>query len=327
MASWWPLVFVRVHVYVYVVLTFREAAQYNVLGSLPTTGLSTPDLTSEVWTLPAQVEIKGDALRYKRGNEPAGTDTGMLRDFLALADAEAPAFADFASRWGVLGLCAEHGRPTGGVPGQVVVDPRHVEPQDWGAEPTLHDRLFCPLQVWRGWTGESLDVWRYYTRAFRTVITVAGVLQQKRRKMPGDEEWRELWADVIPAGESPISRYHENTLLALVNGFLDLAGVAPRMVWNKSGPDVRYVTGGLFGALSLQLALEVAHAPYGLRLCENPKCPNGGWFTPADPRQRRCAHHECRNKYRQRRAQQKRRQKVAQAKPRAATSTKDGGGR
>ena len=74
----------------------------------------------------------------------------MLDQFLSLAEGDGEQICRFARKYGVLGICAEHGMPSS-----------HSLDCDMVPAPRIG-----------GWS-EPLDRWRYYAKQFQAVLRVA----------------------------------------------------------------------------------------------------------------------------------------------------------
>lgn len=92
----------------------------------------------------------------------------MLDQFLKLADGSAEAICHFASRFGILGLCEQHGQPT--------------------SHSAKCDLIPGPSQFW----AEPVDRWRFYAEQFQAILRLADELNRERLGKKED------WALVAP---------------------------------------------------------------------------------------------------------------------------------
>jgi len=182
----------------------------------------------------------------------------MLGSFLKLGyDAAANgSIADYAGRWGLLGLC-EHGVPGG-----------HHENRVGG--------IRCPRRVEAGWALESIDHWRSLARQAMAMCAIARAMKDGQG-VGTPEDWKGLghanWRVGMP----------QMNLDAAVNRWLALGEVAPRRrSLNATGtratvPGVVLAANGLFGALAIQILVVVNNVSSGVDLltpCSEPGCEN-----------------------------------------------------
>jgi predicted RNA-binding Zn-ribbon protein involved in translation (DUF1610 family) len=124
---------------------------------------------SHRWIVPSGIRVDGDQLRYGdfRGNGTkwvVNPGMNLLTGFMALEKAPADQVAQYAKRWGVLGLC-QHTVPGRGL--ILVLGHEHQSP--FGSEP-------C-----RTVGTEPLETWRWYAAVFRMLVERAQTLRKRDR--------------------------------------------------------------------------------------------------------------------------------------------------
>jgi hypothetical protein len=201
---------------------------------------------------------------YVKGERlvPAG-DSQILEKFITLSTASDEAILAYAKKWGVLGLCEEHGLPY-----------THNQP-------SLDGRGGC---FWHSadesgrFFMEPLDEWRRYSRAAHALIQIAAAIALGK---PGPEE---AWLIFFPQFNGSLqltgspekvakpwlidSRFH---FQRLIDGWIKAGDVGPHFHWNKNTKQWQIdLTGrgcpNLFGLLSIQLMLAVAQKD-GFAIC------------------------------------------------------------
>lgn len=198
--------------------------------------------------------------RYQR-REP---HPNLLFEFVRLADADDSRVLDFATRWGLLKLCA-HGRPGG-----------HPVPGN-----------FCLPVPW-----EPVRIWRAHARRLGAALAIAAALHDK--KLGPEEVWTILDPDRTEHSAGPMKRggkweklqfmwgkrlEWDRTLLAKhINEWLQEGEVRPRFLWWEDAPSMALSVGGLsqlWGYLVRELTFMVARKD-GAALCAG--C--GQFFVP-----------------------------------------------
>ena len=176
---------------------------------------------------------------FARGERPEG----CLAGFLALEEAPLEDFPAFVRRWGVLGICAQHGlpgmhdacTPRSGENAQELF-PRRSLTEGWTVPLRTYQE---PVGAWRAMAGEMAAALRL-GRALRAGEAGA---QADLLRLFGDEA----------AGLSGTTRAvgeQRGRLGALVNGWLDVVGVQPVFAWPFAAEspelalDARTGTGG-----------------------------------------------------------------------------------
>ena len=163
--------------------------------------------TSEV---PIPPEIRTDgvhlfwSLRQYKKIKTVRPSRAMLDQFLKLADGSAEAICRFASKFGILGICAEHGQPTS-------------------------HNLVCELAPGPvGWWAEPLDRWRLYAGQFQAILRLADELNRER--LGRKEDWALLDPTQDPIFEKATHRTGSrvgaagarNRLAGIVNDFIEV---------------------------------------------------------------------------------------------------------
>ena len=244
------------------------------------------------WSVPPTVELEGDSLVWSplRGNvivvQFCRSSPGLLGEFIALVNAGDVAIRDFARKWGVLEVC-EHGLP-GEEPVLWMSDHRRCRPSR--CAPVL--RTPGEANVYR----EPLAAWRLLSRQAGSMLNLAASLYSGQLGTPEDmtqvldalgERFRGLPSDTALAGFR---------LSEAINAWLVLGGVRPVVAWGgyecRSGT-VMLGGGGLFGALAVQLLMQVSRSD-GLAICSacgtayTPLSRAGRPRRPAAGRRRYC---------------------------------------
>lgn len=185
--------------------------------------LSTPDS----WPGYGEVLIRDGHLVAGGGGGPGGPKTGMLEEFVALAN---PDIADeqirtYAQKWGLLGLCA-HGEPY----------------QHWGEFESCLEVVeqVEPHPEGNRFDIESLEAWR------RHALDVRRVLERL-----ADDPW--------------MSRVDD--LASKIDGRLAAAAVRPSLVRLRGAPRIEIGSGTLFGALWLAVLYAAVGGGAGNAFC------------------------------------------------------------
>jgi len=133
-------------------------------------------------------------LGYSDGVTPSGR---ILAEFIRLADVSDDRFAsvvfEFASRYGVLGIC-RHGKPSPHGP--------CMELQDFSVVEAAMAEQRSNVVTVDGWLYyEPLEAWRRYSRQLRGILGVVARLQAGRPGLP--EDWEAIVAGDPPEPEIP----------------------------------------------------------------------------------------------------------------------------
>ncbi|HZQ38900.1 MAG TPA: hypothetical protein VFD32_23450, partial [Dehalococcoidia bacterium] len=184
----------------------------------------------------------------------------------------------FARRWGVLGICEEHGLPSAHNAGPASPALRRAVPGFAACEPhqiTPPDGVPGPVYV------EPVAAWQLLIKQIRAILALAFDLRR------GDDGQEADWRVVLKllgvtkasfgrrlATQGREARWH--LLVNAANYFLELAGARPevrRVPTSADGDGMEIAIGqrSLIGALAVQLAMVVADRD-GLALCSGCGC-------------------------------------------------------
>lgn len=215
---------------------------------------------------PAQAEIKDARLLWSGWIEGERRPRGdLIEKFIECAYAPALYIRGFALRHGILGIC-KHGLPCG-----------ESHPPPANAEPC--QPLGWDIRKPGGW--EPIAAWRHYARVARAVVRIAERVRDGQPGSPEDvaaalmpvqapETWdenapRPPWLRRYDSVIRPSLALHRELVASSVRGWLLIAGVRPRFVWNDL-PRIDFECPTLFGILAVQLALAVAGSS-GFQVC------------------------------------------------------------
>lgn len=243
----------------------------------------------------------------------------LLGDFLRLHDASDADVLGFASAWGTLGICDEHGAPiTHGCNKLRLLGERcffkvAADGHNLRCRNELRRLSWSPLlDGAAAWAWEPLHVWRDYARLFRAILRAsarlgAGEARSARDWSTIDEVTWRLWGGIdleavidevgrdgyAAVGALDIARQRD-ALAVAVDWLLGFADFTPRVVWRPgaSAPTVEMyldppdltdmpATGRLFPALVTQLCAALS-SPLGVYQCDECGAP----FTPQKRRPR-----------------------------------------
>ncbi len=227
-------------------------------------------------SVPLDLRLDGNVLRYRSGvrltegkniRPTLGRTEGMLDRFRQIEDGAG--VLAFASRFGVLGICARHGLPSthGPLPRREMADVKSSPSQR--ADVPLYDCLPC------GWpdVAEPVKRWLHFARQTRALLSIAAALHQAKR--PSAKDWAVVLEDVEPAEDrvKKAKRYAKDAnlsrkaLTASVDQWLLLAGSRPKFHWPESAPQpLIELQNGTVGVLAMQLAFAITKA-HDLAVC------------------------------------------------------------
>jgi hypothetical protein len=206
------------------------------------------------WSVPPGGRLESARLRWTwpdLANAPympqVTAAPGLLESFLHLSGPAA--IADFARRWGPLGLCDKHQLPGG---------------HKWAQRPAAF-----PCQPLRT---EPVARWQEWIDRANAVLRLSAALYGGGTGE--DADWHALGSEEglrVPVGVSPeyAAAHH---LTGEVNSWIVLGDVRPRLWWIEVGRDdalrrpVVIAGAGLFGALAYQLLLAAGRSR-GLARC------------------------------------------------------------
>jgi hypothetical protein len=204
----------------------------------------------------------------------------MLEDFANLAKAtSSERVLAYARHWGLLGLC-QHYLPR--EHGEIQV------PLALATAGGVSVTSLVPDDCRSLFEGEPLDVWKYYARQAYSLLGVFSRLRDSKSALVGDWEilgefgpWTgfdtedvelsklaKLAISGLVSGEASVGR-QQLAAAGAIRTWLQMAGVKVELRWGQSGPMVGFATGGLFGALGLQLLLAAVNSA-GFVVC--PEC-------------------------------------------------------
>ncbi len=173
---------------------------------------------------------------FARGERPEG----CLAAFLALEEAPLGDFPASVRRWGVLGICAEHGLP--GV--HDACTPRSGEnAQELFPRRSLTEGWTVPLRTYQ----EPVATWRAMAGQLAAILRVGRALRAGEAGVQTDlalllgEDAAGLSGSRRAVGEQRVR------LGALVNGWLGAAGVHPVFSWpfTSNAPDLSLDSAGM----------------------------------------------------------------------------------
>jgi hypothetical protein len=162
--------------------------------------------------------------------------------FVGLTEVSDREILKYAQKWGVLNLCETH------------------------KSPSSHDPLCRPIERRGQPRGEPLSEWRRFSRSAGAIVRIG--LQLDENKPGSVTDWDLLKADpafalllmdaeMLEARRVPQVVAAEKAVIAnVVNEWLRMGNVRPHLTWGVGEPSVSLaggVTGGLFGALGVQL--------------------------------------------------------------------------
>jgi hypothetical protein len=274
------------------------------------------------WPVPVLTSVYEGNLRalFSDDGPEASLDQDVLSDFVQLADlTDVPeelsgvfdakervilpeferAINEYASRFGILGIC-EHNLPASHPSLNFrQQDPRPCEPRKDGADYI-----------------ENVGHWLSYARQARALLNVAAAIYSDDKGRQRD--WEELVSDGERLLEGGDER-RKGLVSFYVHGWMRVGGVHLDMPWEGPSPEIRVMTHwsyGLFGAVAIQLALAISRTD-GLAICSACGEPFVPSRKPAPGRRAYCARPRCSQKARWRDAkrEERRRKEGANGEP------------
>jgi hypothetical protein len=230
------------------------------------------------WILPSGVEVRDDELVWWHDYPSKSTPwkykapgARFFEEFLGLADADSKRIASYARQWGVLNICEEHELPY----------THNPQPYPWPPYGTALHRPCSPKgRPPSGPCSEPIAVWKHFSRQMRALLAIAAELREGREGRPSD--WDVVYEVAEPSqrpfgsgwakkdrriGDADVLDIQRFQLGLIVDEHLSFSGLRPRFEWKySSSPRFSPLSGNMFGALSIQLALTI-QAPRGLALC------------------------------------------------------------
>lgn len=217
-------------------------------------------VTATRWRTSQRVELADGKLVWeKEGEDYVSPKTGLLEEFIELADAPDKQVIGFARRWGMLNLC-EHDFPQ-----------LHVQHPAWTYpnQSLDDDPWICWLRGKSPRAGpfwEPVSAWRCWARRARELLRVAADVLS--RKLPDQKDWRVAFdLDFIPTKDfrdykvlfdySPPRTLPDaaEKLGQRLNQWIGIGNVRPIVEQRAGRPSISFGGGGLFGALAMQLML------------------------------------------------------------------------
>lgn len=249
-------------------MTTKAARAFDSLLTLEGTSLERPVAVEAYHSLnqfrleDGKLKIHPDAKR----SVLITPSSGMLEEFVALADAEDDKYLQYASKWGLLELCKEHCEPVNHnqnceplVPFRLVVFGTTDRPAKEHREMLLS-------------VGEPIFAWRTRARFARALLNIAARLHEDQ--VGSDEDWETLhfdeagflgWNHAERRKETNFSdiAYERSLIADGVNTYwLQVGGVQPRIYWRTSRPTTAFECpkpyGKLFANLAIQLMMAIS---------------------------------------------------------------------
>jgi len=234
-----------------------------------------PDTDVVQWAVPNNIAVdsEGSRLVWLRSDSTpplghmASQHPAMLREFVRLSNAPASKIVEYARKWGVLGVCEQHGLPGNHSDWRGAFASTCSAPTLAGESLGSNDPLAwheSPEQF--AW--EPLAEWRLFARKAQAMIAIGSSLHHGG---PVDERyWHDLHApypkEVVPPPPSS-ALMTQIDLSGRVTQWLRMAGISPEYIWlYGEGPKLRFQPHGLFGALGLALGTALAQK-YGTAIC------------------------------------------------------------
>lgn len=254
-------------------------------------------VVGERWLVPAAIELRAGYQLVSRSTDGHGRQAiaepgpRMLTEFLRLGQESSPSerVVEYARRWGTLHIC-KHGLPAS-----------HTRnPEEWCEAWSFPDELEPEAEFW-----EPVGVWRHFARQARGYLAIADRLHGGQIGRQEDwqivHEWRHwpngrgsgkgLWAfsdrptnpsQTIDLGTGKLKDPHQAYTVPwwrqtvdedwsmVVEGveetWLSYGDVRPSLSLSDGTPRIRLGGGGLFGALAVQLMMNVCRTA-GIALC------------------------------------------------------------
>jgi hypothetical protein len=242
-------------------VTRYRALPQEIEWALPEDHLDRPT-PERRWWVPARVEVVGQNLVWSaRPGQEVSRLANLWEEFLTL-DVDAPQrVGAFARRWGVLGLCEDHGFPMNHLP--VQPQPRSETLSEFGfrCPPARRDEgtWIEPLDGWKHWFGRA-------TRLLRVVGRLAEGQSAPEADWRAACEWPELGGDRGPWSPPRTPTEQRAQLARTITNWLRLGQMRASVEWSGREPELFLGGAGLFGAIALQLALAVTRQQ-GFAIC------------------------------------------------------------
>lgn len=278
-------------------------------------GLLDRPLLTGTWPVPTWIGRDGEQIVWSWGGSfvrreaPVDGKGPILEKFVRLADAAPDRILDYARHWGPLGLFEDTLILELPRPGSVHV--RAIQPHPWNPPEGLFSdgpssrRSSDGEYILDGW--EPLELWRHFARVARAMINVAAMLHQE--KIGATEDWQIIfeWHERSEPWWPRALRFERLILAMVVNDWIELGNVRPRLDWDGEKPEIRF-DGSLFNALTVQL-MAVTSKTGGTALCSSCGEPYLVSRRPRTGENHYCQDPECGKKAAQRDAARRYRQK------------------
>lgn len=193
--------------------------------------------------------------------------TGLLEEFVALADADEDKYLQYASRWGLLELCKEHYEPTNHNQNcEPMVPSRMVVLGTTNIPAKEHRQILLSV-------GEPISACRTQARFAKSLLNIAAKLHQG--ELGSEQDWQTLHFDDSGflgrdqvewrknKSLSDIVAFETSLIVEGVNTYwLGTGGVQPRIYRKASRPTITFECpkpyGKLFANLAIQLMMAIS---------------------------------------------------------------------
>ena len=200
-------------------------------------------------SVPGRIELDQDVLRWNvvdPDTREKKAPTDLLERFVHLSDADPKRILDFARKWGVLGICEQHGLPHTHNPGYATNGQHGCWPQGW------------PGECW-----EPIEKWRSLARRFAACLRLAVAIDVGKKGEFND--WQVAQHSDVPQNLAQARQW----LSWDVGGWVVIGQVIPEMQYKGGAWVLEHYAHGvvnLFGTLAYRLMIAVARTD-GLATC------------------------------------------------------------
>jgi hypothetical protein len=235
--------------------------------------------------VPRVVWTDGEFLLFNTGIEDEKEAAPLIfHQFLRLDAGDPEQIASFAGRWGVLGICDQHGLPVGHPLRHGMISGERCEPKKVKRKGEY-------------WFAEPISVWRRISEKSAALIRVARKIEERN---PGEmEEWETISGHLDLDNKIRLNLNTAKDFLArAVQDWLEIGGVQPRFDWDRERGNwmLRHdIPGGpwnLFGWLALRLAIEITGGRFAV--CSNCGREHHVARLPSAGKPSYCTSEECR---------------------------------
>jgi hypothetical protein len=227
--------------------------------------VGTDDFPFGTHSLPGKARVEDGRLLTADRELRDFDSTGLLDAFVRIETEDD--ITRFATRWGTLWICA-HGYPSSHADRYVPV--WRTDDPEWSPS----DSKCFP----KDWSGEPVERWFVYVTVARSILNIAAALHSG--KLGEGQDWVQAFAGfdmsdeirqtITPTmWEGPVGKLENATvaLADLINEWLRLGDVRPRLDWELSGPHLEFDC-ATFGVVGIQLLQAVTRA-HGLTICSS----------------------------------------------------------